>query len=232
MPITGESCDKPPRIAFAIDSSQSILLQDFRDQQSLIGSVVTNFQSGASAGDFAVVLYNTRVHVNITFGQFDSFYNLQNAINTLPFMHSNKKGSDLDNLFNATFVKIPEVFLLVKEELNEKYAVGLRVADGKLKGVKKIAVTFGVQSNIRDISDFHAVFQYADTSKFSEFSVITKITDTICHGKSLHSCNTSKNKFQSQLVRCFFFVVNVKYNWSRQWFVIARLHMLPTESPL
>ena len=152
-----------------------------------------------------MVLYNTRVHVNIAFGQFDSFYNLQNEINTLPFMHSNKKGSDLDHLFNTTFAKIPEVFLLVKEELNEKYAVGLRVADGKLKGVKKIAVTFGVQSNVRDISDFHAVLQYGDTSKFSEFSVISKITDIICHGKSLYSYNSSKDKFQSQLVRVFFF---------------------------
>lgn len=184
MTITGESCENPPRIAFAIDSSQSISLQDFQDQRTLIGSVVTNFQSGASAGDFAVVLYNTRVHVNITFGQFDSFYNLQNAINSLPFLHSNKRGSDLYQLFNTTFAPLPEVFLLVKEELNEKHAVGLRVADGKLKGVKKIAVTFGVQSNIRDISDFYAVFQYADTSKFFEFSVISKITNTICHGKS------------------------------------------------
>ena len=90
----------------------------------------------------------------------------------------------LYQLFNTTFAKIPEVFLFVKEELKEKYALGLRVADGKLKGVKKIAVTFGVQSNIRDISDFHAVFQYVDTSKFYELSVIRNITDTICQGKS------------------------------------------------
>ena len=171
-----------------MDSSQSITPQDFADQRSLIDSIVVNYWK-AKAGDFAVVLHSTQVHVNITFDQFDSFVNLQRAISALPFMDPISSGSDLGKLFNTTFSKTPEVFLLLKKETKATYTNGYKVPDGKLKGVKKIAVTFGAESNIKDISDFHSVLQYDDTTKFSESSVINKITETLCYGTSASYVN-------------------------------------------
>lgn len=146
---------------------------------------MTNFQAGVNAGDFAVVLYNTQVQVNITFDEFDSSSKLYTAISSLQVIPSNSGGSDLEQLFNTTFNKKPQLLLMMRKETNESYANEYKVSDGRLKGVKKIAVTFGVENNLRDISDFHEVLQYSDTSKFGQSSLINLITDTLCNGKSL-----------------------------------------------
>lgn len=146
---------------------------------------MTNFQAGVNAGDFAVALYNTQVQVNITFDKFDSSSKLYTAISSLQVIPSNSGGSDLEQLFNTTFNKKPQLLLMMRKETNESYANEYKVSDGRLKGVKKIAVTFGVENNLRDISDFHEVLQYSDTSKFEQSSLINQITDTLCNGKSL-----------------------------------------------
>ena len=183
--ITGQTCTNQPRIAFAIDSSQSVTTQDFNDQVTLVSSIVTN--SFPKPGDFAVLLYNTQVRVNITFDQFDGLLitDLNNAVTSLSFMDPIISGTDLQKLFNTTFSKTPEVFMMLKKETNATYPSGFKVPDGKLGGVKKIAVTFGVESNIRAIADFHTVFQYADTAYFNTYSEYTKISDTLCYGTCL-----------------------------------------------
>lgn len=145
---------------------------------------MTNFQAGVNAGDFAVALYNTQVQVYITFDEFDSSSKLYTAISSLQVIPSNSGGSDLEQLFNTTFNKKPQLLLMMRKETNELYANEYKVSDGRLKGVKKIAVTFGVEKNLRDISDFHEVLQYSDTSKFEQSSLINLITDTLCNGKS------------------------------------------------
>lgn len=181
---TGQSCNKPLRIALAIDSSQSVFKQEFSDQRMLIDSVVSNFRHPAKAADFAVVLYNTQVRISITFDQFVGFRDLTDAIKSLVIMDPISSGSDLAQLFNTTFTKTPEVFLMLKKETKvAAYSPGFKVPDGRLGGVKKIAVTFGESSNIRDISNFHAVLQYADTIRFFDYPVINKITETLCYCK-------------------------------------------------
>ena len=182
--MTSKLCQSTPRIVYAIDSSKSMSSLDFNSQRTLIQSVVLKLEGNPA--DVAVVLYNTNVHVNITFDQFgDKFFPLGNAIISLPFMDPASSGSDLEKLFNTTFTKTPEVFLMLKREINATYPGGFKVPSGKqLGGVKKIAVTFGTKSNIKDISDFHAVIHVVDTVEFSKTSVIEEVARTLCYGKS------------------------------------------------
>lgn len=164
---------------YAIDSSQAISNAEFEGQRSLIGTVVVDL--GGNAADVAVVLYNTDVHLNITFDQFDKFLPLNEAIRSLSPTAPVLRGSDLRKLFNTTFTRTPEVFLMLKKEVNSTYPVGFKVPDGKLGGVKKIAVIFEKASNIRDIADFHAVIHVANSDKFYENR--EKVKDALCYGK-------------------------------------------------
>lgn len=178
-------CQNTPRIVYAIESSQAVSTTEFKDQRSLIDSVV--LELGGSAADVAVVLYSTYVNVNIKFGQFNKFVSLRSAITSLSPLNTTSSSSDLEKLFNTTFTRTPEVFLMLKKEVNATYPRGFKVPSGKLGGVKKIAVTFGKASNIRDISDFHAVIHVVDTIEFSDFPLIKKVTNTLCYGKSCKS---------------------------------------------
>ena len=169
---------------YAIDSSEEISETDFEDQRSLINTVVMDL--GGNADDVAVVLYNTDVQVAIKFGQFNGFVPLDVAINNLSRMASVSSGSDLEKLFNTTFMRIPKVLLMLKKEVNSTYPEGFRVPDGKLGGVKKIAVIFEKASNIRDIADFHEVIHVDETYKLRKStvpSVIKRVTDELCNGK-------------------------------------------------
>ena len=169
---------------YAIESSKAITKTDFEDQRSLVNSVVVDL--GGNAADVAVVLYDTDVHVSIKFGQFQGFLALSDAISNLSSMTSVSRWSDLEKLFNTTFRRTPEVFMMLKKEVNSTYPEGFKVPDGKLGGVKKIAVTFEEASNIRDIADFHAVIHVDDSYKFNhDRQVIDKVTETLCYGKRL-----------------------------------------------
>lgn len=179
--MTGQTCPHQPRVAFAVDSSQSISNQEFKDQLTLVTSIVTN--SLTSPKDVAIALYNTQVRVNITFDRFNSFTNLRNAISDLPLLDSAKDESDLVNLFNTKFTKLPEVFMMIKKERNATYSAGFKIPDGRLGNVKKIAVTFGVKSNIGSIADFHRVFQYKKSEEFNPYSQYSKISKTLCYGR-------------------------------------------------
>ena len=179
--MTGQTCPHQPRVAFAVDSSQSISSREFKDQLTLVASIVTN--SLTSPKDVAVALYNTQVRVNITFDRFNSFTNLRNAISDLPLLDSAKDESDLVNLFNTKFTKLPEVFMMIKKERNATYSAGFKIPDGRLGRVKKIAVTFGVKSNIGSIADFHRVFQYEKSEEFNPYSQYSKISETLCYGR-------------------------------------------------
>ena len=179
--MTGQTCLHQPRVAFAVDSSQSISNREFNDQLTLVTGIVTN--SLTNPKDVAVALYNTKVRVNITFDQFDSFSSLQNAIYGLPLLDSATDGSDLVNLFNTKFTKLPEVFMMIKKERNATYSAGFKIPDGRLGNVKKIAVTFGVKSNIVSIADFHRVFQYKKSEEFNPYSQYSKISKTLCYGR-------------------------------------------------
>lgn len=166
---------------FAIESSKAISRDDFDNQRSLIDSVVLNLEGNAA--DVAVVLYNTDVHVSIRFGQFKEFVPLGTAISSLSPVTPVSRGSNLEKLFNTTFMRTPEVFLMLKREVNSTYPEGFKVPDGRLGGVKKIAVIFEKPSNIRDIADFHAVIHVVDSFEFYRSSVIDKVTETLCYGK-------------------------------------------------
>lgn len=169
---------------YAIESSKAISKTDFEDQRSLINSVVVDL--GGNAADVAVVLYSTNVHVSINFGQFNGFVSLGKAISNLSSMTPVSRGSNLEKLFNTTFTRPPEVFLMLKKEVNSTYPEGFKVPDGKLGGVKKIAVTFEKASNIRDIADFHAVIHVDDPYEFNLTPVIDEVTETLCYGKRLY----------------------------------------------
>ena len=136
-----------------------------------------------SAADVAVLLYNTDVHVNITFDQFHKFVPLSNAVSSLSRLIPVASGSDLEKLFNTTFTRTPEVFFMLKREVNSTYPEGFKVPDGKLGGVKKIAVIFDKKSNIRNIADFHNVIHVVDSFEFSQSSVSGMITEALCNGK-------------------------------------------------
>ena len=166
---------------FAIDSSPEISQEDFKNERTLIDSVVLNLEG--SAADVAVVIYNTDVHLNITFDQFNEFSPLNKAIRRLSPLVPVSNGSDLEKLFNTTFTRTPQVFLMLKKEVKSTYPQGFEVPDGKLGGVKKIAVIFEKASNIRDIADFHAVIHFADSYEFYETPVINQVTDALCYGK-------------------------------------------------
>lgn len=178
-------CQNPPRIAYAIESSQAISTTEFKNQRSLIDSVVVEL--AGNAADVAVVLYSTYVNVNIKFGQFNEFSPLNSAITRLSPMNTTSSGSDLEKLFNTTFTRTPEVFIMLKKEVNATYPPGFKIPNGKLGGVKKIAVTFGKASNIKDISDFRAVIHVDDTFDFFETALINKVANTLCYGKSCKS---------------------------------------------
>ncbi|XP_073239864.1 uncharacterized protein [Porites lutea] len=190
---SGQTCPHQPRVAFAVDSSQSISNQEFKDQLTLVTSIVTN--SLTSPKDVAIALYNTQVRVNITFDRFNSFTNLRNAISDLPLLDSAKDESDLVNLFNTKFTKLPEVFMMIKKERNATYSAGFKIPDGRLGNVKKIAVTFGVKSNIGSIADFHRVFQYKKSEEFNPYSQYSKISKTLCY--ALVSPSTSVPKTEN-----------------------------------
>lgn len=166
---------------FAIESSLDISQADFNNERTLIASVVLNLEGNAA--DVAVVLYNTDVHLNITFDQFNEFSPLNKAISWLSRLAPVSRGSDLEKLFNTTFTKTPQVFLMLKKEVNSTYPQGFKVPDGKLGGVKKIAVIFEKASNIRDIADFHAVIHFVDSYEFYRIPVINEVTDALCYGK-------------------------------------------------
>ena len=168
---------------YAIDSSQAISNAEFENQRLLIGTVVVNL--GGNAADVAVVLYNTDVHLNITFDQFNEFSPLNEAIRSLSPMARVSRGSDLRKLFNTTFTRTPEVFLMLKKEVNSTYPEGFKVPDGKLGGVKKIAVIFEKASNIRDIADFHAVIHVVNSDKLYENH--EKVEDALCYGKRFNA---------------------------------------------
>ena len=125
------------------------------------------------------------MHVNITFDQFDGFVPLTTAILSLQSIGPAAGGTNLEKLFNTTFTKTPEVFLMFKKEINASYPDGFKVPTGHLGGVKKIAVTFGKKSNIRDISDFNVVIHAADSVEFSDNPIIAKVTEALCYGKSI-----------------------------------------------
>ena len=169
---------------FAIESSQEITQADFENERTLIESVVLNLEGNAA--DVAVVLYNTEVHLNITFDQFNEFSPLNKAIRRLSPLPPLSRGSDLEKLFNTTFTRTPQAFLMLKKEVKSTYPQGFKVSDGKLGGVKKIAVIFEKASNIRDIANFHAVIHFIDSYKFYEHRVINKVTDALCYGKHLN----------------------------------------------
>lgn len=179
--MTEQTCPHQPRVAFAVDSSQAISNREFKDQLTLVTSIVTN--SLTSPEDVAVALYNTQVRVNITFDQFHSFTNLRNAISGLPLLDSATDGSDLVNLFKTEFTKLPEVFMMIKKERNASYSAGFKIPDGRLGGVKKIAVTFGVKSSIVSIAGFHRVFQYKNSEDFNPYPQYNKISETLCYGR-------------------------------------------------
>lgn len=73
---------------------------------------------------------------------------------------------------------------MLKKEVNATYPEGFKIPTGKLGGVKKIAVTFEKASNIKDISDFHAVIHVVDSFELQDSPVISKVTNTLCYGKS------------------------------------------------
>lgn len=179
--VTNTKCQNTPRIVFAIESSLEISQADFDNERTLIDSVVLNLEGNAA--DVAVVLYNTDVHLNITFDQFNEFSPLNKAISWLSRLAPVSRGSDLEKLFNTTFTKTPQVFLMLKKEVNSTYPQGFKVPDGKLGGVKKIAVIFEKASNIRDIADFHAVIHFVDSYEFYRIPVINEVTDALCYGK-------------------------------------------------
>ena len=166
---------------FAIDSSLEISKDDFENERILIDSVVLNLEGNAA--DVAVVVYNTDVHLNITFDQFNEFSPLNKAIRRLSPLAPVSNGSDLEKLFNTTFTRTPQVFLMLKKEVKSTYPQGFKVPDGKLGGVKKIAVIFEKASNIRDIADFHAVIRFVDSYEFYQTPVINQVTDALCYGK-------------------------------------------------
>ena len=167
-----------------MESSKAVSQADFEYQRTLIGSVVLNLEGNAA--DVAVVLYNTDVHLNITFDQFNGFSPLNTAIGSLSPLTPASSGSDLEKLFNTTFTKTPQVFLMLKKEVNSTYPEGFKVPDGKLGGVKKIAVTFEKASNIRDIADFHEVIYFVNSHQFSNNNAINRIADALCYGKRLN----------------------------------------------
>lgn len=167
---------------YAIESSQAISKSDFENQRSLIQSIVLELEGNAA--DVAVALYSTYANVNIKFGQFNGFVPLSDAISSLSSMNSTSSGSDLEKLFNTTFTRTPEVFLMLKKEVNATYPDGFKIPSGKLGGVKKIAVTFEKASNIKDISDFHAVIHVVDSFEFLTSQVIHNVANTLCYGKS------------------------------------------------
>lgn len=174
---------------FAIDSSLEITQADFKNEQTLIASVVLNLEGNAA--DVAVVLYNTDVHLNITFDQFNEFSPLNRAIDRLSPLAPVSRGSDLEKLFNTSFTRTPQVFLMLKKEVNSTYPQGFKVPDGKLGGVKKIAVIFEKASTIKDIADFHAVIHFVDSHAFSETPAINKVTDALCYGKPFTVSNSN-----------------------------------------
>jgi len=168
---------------YAIDSSQAISNAEFENQRLLIETVVVDL--GGNAANVAVVLYNTDVHLNITFNQFNEFSPLNKAIRRLSPMARVSRGSDLRKLFNTTFTRTPEVFLMLKKEVNSTYPEGFKVPDGNLGGVKKIAVIFEKASNIRDIADFHAVIPVVNSDKLYENR--EKVEDALCYGKRFNA---------------------------------------------
>ena len=170
---------------FAIESSQEITQADFENERTLIESVVLNLEGNAA--DVAVVLYNTEVHLNITFDQFNEFSPLNKAIRRLsPLAPLSRGSADLEKLFNTTFTRTPQVFLMLKKEVTSTYPQGFKGSDGKLGGVKKSAVIFEKASNIRDIANFHAVIHFIDSYEFYKNRVINKVTDALCYGKRLN----------------------------------------------
>lgn len=144
------TCVYAADIAFLLESSDNINVEDFYKQKSLVISIARSFGISKNASRAAVVLYGDTASVHFRFEDSSSSATFVNAVLKMPHK---KGGSRMDKAFEVAVkdvfpsgrVGIPKLAFVVSSGQKASDAKALGVASESLRraGVKVVALGVG-----------------------------------------------------------------------------------------
>lgn len=189
LSIAEKICVRGVDLGFIVDSSESILDDDFVREKNAIKAISDEFVIAPENTRAGVVVYSGEPHVSIGFNQYTSNADFNRAVNALPHMQSHTRLDKAlrhaaSNLYNKRRTNNPAIAIVMTDGKQTPGAESLTSAVQPLRdlGVRVFAVGVGPrvsQSELREL-----VKRYEDIYTVDSFAQLIeeakKVTKRAC----------------------------------------------------